>query len=318
MLAEFAEVAESLDYSEPKIPIVSNVSGELLSPERAPAPAYWVRHVREPVRFADAVATLHDQGASAYLELGPDPVLCAMVRECLGDDDSQVAFIPTLREGRAEGDVISTAIAHAHAAGAKLDWGVLFKGTGAKRVPLPTYPFQHTRYWLASTQGGAGDMAAAGQASVDHPLLGATLDLAGGPDEGLLLTGRLSVATHPWLADHAVGDTVLLPGTAFIELALRAGAEVGATSVEELTLQAPLILTEAGAIAIQVSVSGPDVDGRREIAIHSRPDEEEAGEWTRNAGGALSEAPVPVPEPMDAWPPEGAEPLEADYLYALL
>src|SRR5258706_429878 len=118
--------------------------------------------------------------------------------------------------------------------------------------------------------------APAGQASVDHLLLGATLDLAGGPDEGLLLTGRLSVATHPWLADHAVGDTVLLPGTAFIELALRAGAEVGATSVEELTLQAPLILTEAGAIAIQVSVSGPDVYRRRENPIHFRPDEQEA------------------------------------------
>src|SRR5258707_6381011 len=157
MLAEFAEVAESLDYSEPKIPIVSNVSGELLGPEQATDPAYWVRHAREPVRFADAVATLHDQGASAYLELGPDPVLCAMAQETLGDDDDGAAFVPTLREGRAEGDVIGAAIAQAHASGAKLNWGAFFAGTGAKRVALPTYPFQRKRYWLGVSEDTGDD-----------------------------------------------------------------------------------------------------------------------------------------------------------------
>ena len=111
--------------------------------------------MREAVRFADAVATLDQQGASTYLELGPDPVLCAMARECLGED-AQAAFVPTLREGRPEAEAISTAIAGAHAAGAKLDWGAFFAGTGAKRVPLPTYPFQRERYWLDSTQSGAG------------------------------------------------------------------------------------------------------------------------------------------------------------------
>src|SRR5260221_14794414 len=90
-----------------------------------------------------------------------------MARECLEDEGSQVAFVPTLREGRSEADAISTAIAHAHAAGAKLDWGAFFKGTGAKRVPLPTYPFQRKRYWLDSTR--AGDPRAAGLRDPDHP-----------------------------------------------------------------------------------------------------------------------------------------------------
>src|SRR5260221_10391876 len=150
MLAESAEVAQSVTYREPKIPIVSNVRGEVLSPEQATDPAYGVRHAREPVRFADAVATLAQQGATTYLELGPDPVLCAMARECLGNEESQAAFVPTLREGRPEAEAISIAIAHAHTAGAKLDWGAFFKGTGANRVALPTYPFQRKRYWLAS------------------------------------------------------------------------------------------------------------------------------------------------------------------------
>ncbi|MGC1853416.1 MAG: SDR family NAD(P)-dependent oxidoreductase, partial [Solirubrobacterales bacterium] len=320
MLEEFGEIASSLTFNEPKIPIVSNLTGETLTAEQAADPAYWVRHVREPVRFADAVGALAKQGTSTYLELGPDPVLCAMARECL-DEEAQVAFVPTLREGRPEGDVISLAIAAAHVAGAKLDWEAFFSGAGAKRVPLPTYPFQRERYWLDSAQNGAGDLTAAGQAAADHPLLGATVELAGSEEGSLLLTGRLSLSTHPWLADHTVGEAILLPGTAFLELALRAAEQLGAETVEELTLQSPLVLPEAGAVAIQVTVSGHGEDGRREIAIHSRPEggeDEEPAEWTRHAEGALSAEAVKAPEPLDTWPPEGAEPLEVEYLYDLL
>ena len=318
MLEEFAEVAKSLEYHEPQIPVVSNLTGEILSPEQATDPAYWVSHAREPVRFAQGIETLAAQGASVYLELGPDPVLLAMARECLTDSEADLAFIPTLREGRREEGAIATTLAHAHAAGAKLDWGTFFAGTGARRVPLPTYPFQRKRYWIDSAGSQAGDMTAAGQAAADHPLLGAAVELAGDPGEGLLLTGRLSLSTHRWLADHAIGEAILLPGTAFLELALKAAEQAGAETVEELTLEAPLILPETGAVAIQVSVSGPEEDGRREIAIHSRIDGEEDAQWTRHATGALSDAPAPTPEPLDAWPPEGAEPIEVDYLYDLL
>ena len=316
MLEEFAEIANSLTYSEPEIPLVSNVTGELFTPEQAQDPSYWVTHAREPVRFAAAIATLKAQGTTTYLELGPDPVLCAMARECLGEEQGKAAFIPTLREGRAEAEAISTAIASAHVAGAKLDWGSFFKGTGAKRVPLPTYPFQRERYWLSSA--GSGSASAIGQNDADHPLLAAAIeDPSGG---GLILTGRLSLSTHPWLADHAVHGTVLLPGTAFLELALRAAAQVGADTVEELTLRAPLIFSPAGAAAIQVVISGPDEDGRREVAIHSRPEGAEGGPagpsvWTCNASGALSERAAVPPEPLEAWPPRDAEPVEVEYLY---
>jgi acyl transferase domain-containing protein/acyl carrier protein len=316
MLEQFAAVAQSLAYSEPKIPIVSNLTGEVLDASEATDPAYWVSHVRQPVRFAAAVDTLQAQGASAYLELGPDPVLCAMARDCLAGEDTEAAFVPTLREGRSEADVATRAIAHAYAAGAALEWGAFFAQSGAKRVPLPTYPFQHKRYWLAAI-AATGDASAIGLTAAEHPLLGAAVDLPGGNDDGLLLTGRLSLQTHPWLADHAFAGTVLLPGTAFLELALQAGDRVGAETVEELALQAPLVLPEAGAVAIQVSVSSSGEDGRREVSVHSRP-ESKGGEWAHNASGVLSQQRIPSPKHLDSWPPEGADPIEVEYLYDLL
>src|SRR4029077_11748304 len=232
--------------------------------------------------------------------------------------DGGAAFIPTLRENRSEADALTMAIAHAHASGAKIEWEAFFKETGERRVPLPTYPFQRKRYWLASTSG-AGDIGAAGLGDPEHPLLAATIEDPN--DGGLTLTGRLSLATHPWLADDAVYGVFLLPGTAFVELALRAAEQVDAATVEELTLQAPLILPETGAVAIQVTVSGPGGEGRGETAIHSRSEGgrdgelREAPECTCPATGVLSDLPVSPPEPFDTWPPEGAEPLEIDYLY---
>jgi pimaricinolide synthase PimS1 len=167
-------------------------------------------------------------------------------------------------------------------------------------------------------------MTAAGQAAADHPLLGAAVELAAEQGESLVLTGRLSLSTHPWLADHQVAGAVLLPGTAFLELALHAAHQAGAEIVQELTVDTPLILSAAESMAIQVSVSGPSEDGHRQIAIHSRPErlrEEELDanpSWTRHAEGTLSQESIDLPQAPPAWPPAGAEPIETDYLYDIL
>ncbi|HEX3324851.1 MAG TPA: type I polyketide synthase, partial [Solirubrobacterales bacterium] len=316
MLEEFTEVGSSLTFNEPKLPIISNVTGELLSKEQATDPTYWVSHVREPVRFAQGIETLSAQGTTTYLELGPDPVLLAMARECLGDEPDKAAFVPTLRESGEEAAALPTAIGSAFAAGATVDWEAFFAGTAAKRVPLPTYPFQRTRYWLDSSAAGLSALIADGRAA-GHPLLETSVELAADDGEGFLFSGRISLATHRWLSDHAFGGAVLLPGTAFLELALRAGERAGAETVEELTLQEPLILPEPGAMELQVTVSGFGDEGRREVAIYSRPEAEE-GEWTRHAQGTISSQLVPVAESLDAWPPQGATPLKVEYLYDVL
>jgi acyl transferase domain-containing protein len=159
MLEEFAEVCSSLAFKDPKVPIVSNLSGDVLSAQQATDPSYWVRHAREAVRFGDAIETSRSQGVSTYVELGPDPVLLAMARNALGAD-VPVGYVPTLRDGRQERGAIVRAIAAAHAAGAKVDWTAFFTGTEAKRVPLPTYPFQRERYWLPSRPVGLGELLA--------------------------------------------------------------------------------------------------------------------------------------------------------------
>ncbi|MDI5966648.1 type I polyketide synthase, partial [Streptantibioticus silvisoli] len=311
MLDEFAAVAGRLTFEAPRIPIVSNVTGEVADPAEIRTPGYWVRHVRQAVRFADGVATLTAKGATRFVELGPDGVLTAMAQLCL-DDAGRTGLIAALRDGRAETDTLCEALARAHAHGVRIDWPALLRPAGGRRIDLPTYAFEPRSYW-PDARVFSGDMASVGLGAADHPLLGAAVSLASG--DGVLLTGRLSTGTHPWLADHVVTDRVLLPGTAFVELALRAGEQVGCTRLEDLTLEAPLVLPERGATQIQVSVGAAADSGARTVEIYSRPDGEDSG-WLRNAAGLLTDEDT-APERLDltAWPPAGAEPVDLTGFY---
>ncbi|MEG3631676.1 SDR family NAD(P)-dependent oxidoreductase, partial [Streptomyces poriticola] len=298
MLADFAAALADVEFRAPRIPLVSTVTGTAAGDELC-TPGYWVRHVRDTVRFADGVRALGEAGVDTVVELGPDGVLTAIAAPLL--PDTAVA-VPTLRAGRPETPAVAAALGALHDRGAAVDWPAFFAGTGARTVELPTTAFQRTRYWLESAPR-TGDLSAAGLATAGHPLLGAAVD---SPD-GMLLTGRLDTATHPWLADHTVLDTVLLPGTAFVELARAAGERVGLPRVRELTLAAPLVLPADGSVLVQVHV-GTAADGERPVTVSARTDDGQ--EWTRHATGVLAPAAqAPGTDPLP-WPPQDAEPVQ--------
>ncbi|MFD4688036.1 type I polyketide synthase, partial [Streptomyces sp. NPDC058461] len=313
MLADFRKVAESITYTAPELPLVSTVTGRPLTADEATSPDHWVRHVRQTVRFADAVTALDAEGATRFLELGPDGTLTALAQGAL-DDPGTALFVPVLRKDRPEPSALVAALAALHVDGARVDWAGQLPATPP--VPLPTYAFQRRRYWLDATDQ-PGDVTAAGLEPAGHPLLSAAVPVA--DTGGLVLSGRLSTRTHPWLADHRVLGRTILPATAHLELARHAGDQVGLGHVVELTLESPLVLPDSGAVRLQLALGGPEDDGRRAFGVHSRPaDAPQDAPWTRHASGLLAGEPAapgesaPDARLSGAWPPPGAVPVAPD------
>ena len=311
--AQFQAVVETLTYSAPTIPMV--VPAEVLC-----TPEFWVRQLRDTVDLAGGVDRLRESGVTRFLELSPAATMISNVRDCYGD--APVVVAPTLRRRRNEVEGVAAAMATLHNAGVEVDWAAFFAGTGAQRVDLPTYAFEHERFWLETTLVAGHNLSSIGLRSVDVPLLGAGVSLAN--DGGFLYTGRLSLSTQPWLADHALFDRPLLPGTAFVEFALRAADQVGCELVEELTIEAPLLL-ERGGVALQIVVGAPeDSTGRRPITIWSQAQDPESPDvdapWTRHASGSVAAAPGAGREDteMAEWPPAGVEEVELGDFYETL
>jgi acyl transferase domain-containing protein/thioesterase domain-containing protein len=264
---------------------------------------FWYRNLRQTVQFAPAIRAMAQAGIDTLIEISPHPVLTAPALETMEAElgATGAAAISSLRRDHGGLDRFVASLAEAHTGGVAVDWQPMF--AGADQVRLPTYAFQHRRYWL-SAGDGARDPGSIGQRSAEHPLLDAVVSLAGG--QGTVFTGRLSVDRHPWLADHVVVGHITLPPAAFLELALHAGAHTGAEVVEALTLGAPLVFDDEQAVAIQVTVSEPGEDGRRQVAIHSRTDNSDS-DWTEHATGTLTADDQAALPPVAPWPAAGEE-----------
>ncbi|MFD0689615.1 type I polyketide synthase [Actinomadura fibrosa] len=307
-----AELEEALTGIAPvssDVAFHSTVTGARIDGARLDA-AYWVANLREPVRFADTVRALLDDGHRVFIEAAPHPVLAVGMEEAFEEADVAAAAVPTLRRGEGGLTRVARSLGEAFTAGAEVDWAAWFPADPPPRtVDLPTYAFQRTRYWLADR---AGTPTGTGTGS-GHPLLPVSAALA---DGGRMLTGRLS-ASGGWTGQHAVAGGALLPGAALAEWALRAADETGCAAVDELVLREPVRLPGSRALRVQVLVDAPDDAGRRALRVYSCPDADAdsgAGTWTLHATGVL--APDQREDAGEGpWPPEGAEPVPVEDFY---
>ena len=305
MIGEFKAAARELAVHPVTIPVISNVTGELAGDDFATAD-YWTRHIRAAVRFADSIRHANSAGASRFIEVGPGGGLTSSIEESLAEAD--VVSVPLLRKDRPEPNSLMAGVAQAFVSGVGVDWRATLPG--ASFVELPTYAFERRRFWLSADET-AVDAAGLGLAASEHALLGAVVELPS--SGGVVLTGRISSASQGWLADHAVGGVVIFPGAGFVELAIRAGDEVGCTVVDELMLAAPLVIPATGSVSMQVVVGGADESGNRAVSIYSRGDAHSG--WTLHAEGVVRPGAAEAGADMSTWPPPGATPVDIDGLY---
>ncbi len=310
------EVIEALDWLTPRqgdIAFHSTARGERIDTTELTA-EYWYENLRMPVRFDDGIRALIEREYSAFLEISAHPVLGLGIEETIDELEAPAVALGTLRRDHGGADEFRAAMARAHAHGVGLDWATVFDGVPQRHFDVPTYRFQRKHYWPSGSAADAAGAQAAGLQAAGHPFLGTVVELPG--SDGFVYLGRVSIRTHPWLADHAVDGTVLLPGTAFVELATTAAARAGCERLDELTLATPLILPPGEARRLQVTVGGPDDEGRRPLEVFSlREDAPDGERWTRHATGFASAA---VAEPLTetfAWPPSDASEVDVDALY---
>ncbi|WP_026248025.1 SDR family NAD(P)-dependent oxidoreductase [Streptomyces sp. MspMP-M5] len=254
---------------------------------------------------------------AAYLNGGPT-LAQAVGREPLPAAAPPAATAPriTVQAGSgpaAPGDrrELLSALADLWLRGVPVDWARTYDGVAATPVPLPGYPFRHTRFWPDGES--TADVTAAGLEEAGHPLLGALIGSVDG--DALSASGRLALSAQPWLAQHVVDGRVFVPGTALVELALHLARAAGCDQVEQLALETPLVLETGEARLLRVEAEAPDAGGARAVTVHSRATADP--DWTRHASGTLAPG---RPEPAAAlpWPPPAAEPLDTAGLYARL
>ncbi|ADP82251.1 type I polyketide synthase [Pseudofrankia inefficax] len=335
VLADFGAVAAALTYREPAVPVVSTLTGATAT--RLTDPRYWVEHARGTVRFHDAVRTMRAAGVTAFVELGPDTVLSALVLQTVPADapgpqapsgDEPVLAVSTSRAEHAEPEAFTAALAALQVNGRPVDWTDQLPGpSAAPPLELPTYRFDRQRFWLAPA--AVRPRAETGSSAVDHPLVNRMIEL---DDGGVLFTGELSVRSQPWLADHVVLGRVVVPGVTFVELAAWAGRLVGCRRIDELTHESPLVLGDDQVVGLQLRLGAGDDDDRRTLALRCRAagtGRPEDAPWIPLAHGVLSrlasgwddaewdgaDSPAHALREPTGWPPAGATELPTEVFY---
>lgn len=282
MLDPFEQFAADITFNEPRIPFVSCVTGKVFEKGEIPDANYWRRNVRQSVQFMSGMKTLYDEGYDLFVEIGPSPTLSGMGQRSWPGGEDTATWLPSLRKDRDDWQQMLQTLGELYVRGVQVNWSNFDHDYARNRVPLPTYPFQGQRYWFAAKPRRTGWWSQTGHT---HALLGQRFPSAAREQ---IFESLLDLETHPFLADHKVYDLVILPATAFLEIALAAGAAWEGdlpTSVEDLILHKPLIVPAEEAVIVQ-SVLTPGEDGRATLNIFSQDDEK--ADWQLHATAQLN------------------------------
>ena len=288
ILAEFERVARSVTYAVPQLKLISNVTGQWAGAEVA-SPKYWCEHVRRPVLFAQGMTTLQQQ-SPVFLEVGPQPVLLGMGRACVPVDTA--LWLPSLRSGQSDWQQMLTSLAQLYVQGFPIDWRALEQDYIRQPLALPTYPFQRQRFWVEAIPPFVATAIPLAKSSC-HPLLGHPLQLA--QSQSLWFETQLSQTTPTYLSDHRIHQHVIVPATAYLEIALAAGKTVFKThslSLESVTIQQPLLLAKGHAKTLQCALNRQETGSGYAFQIfsldHTQPDQEAV--WMLHATGSIGKA----------------------------
>ena len=310
ILAEFTTVAESVTYHRPQLPVISNVTGAPADGELT-TPAYWRRHLREPVQFAQGMATIAALGIDTFIEAGPKSTLIGLGQQCFaaGLTASQPPlWLPSIHPKHEEWVQLLESLATLHGRGATIDWHSFDQEYSRHKVDLPRYPFQRQRYWLDDAQPKPATRPQAAQPAPTggHPLLGRQVhSVLAARNQELLFENRFDLTTLPYLADHALFDQPIVPGAAYFEMILAASAQLwpqGQPVLSECAIQQGLFLPTAeqrGAeqpASATVQVVFSPAQGGYQWQIYSLLDGAQPTDpWTLHASGSVSTAQAPTP-----------------------
>ncbi|UKP00620.1 type I polyketide synthase [Nostoc sp. UHCC 0870] len=240
MLGEFEKIAAIINFHPPKYPIISNVTGNLINSEIS-TPEYWCRHIRQPVQFLAGVETLIQQNCSIFLEIGAKPILLQMARSVIAQADKYL-WLPSLQPKQQDWQVILSSIAALYGRGVKFDWQRFDHNYNRQHLDLPNYPFQRQRFWVDIKPNSKNYDSSANNSI--HPLLGQKLNLSKSTD---IYFEQQLTDNHPnYLQDHKVFNQIILPGAAYLEIALAAGKEIfqdDSICLETVNFQQACILT---------------------------------------------------------------------------
>ena len=295
ILDEFESYAAQLTYAAPTLPLICNRTGAVLTTQTPLDAQYWRRHSRQPVQFAESVRTAAALGCSVLMEIGPQPVLAGAAVQVWPEHLAAPRAIVSLRKGVGDRRQIADALAAAYVGGHRPDFAALHRQP-RRRVELPTYPFQRRRFWPKTSAMAGSD----GYGTAGSGILGSAKDLASGDT---VYTSRLSVKSQPWLSDHVIYGTVVVPGATYAAMTL---AAVGTPArVKDVFFYEPIILPEKASREVQLTLHPLETDGELRFQVHSRPYGDRDSDWSLNAEGTA------VTGADDEQAPEQDEPVDA-------